>query len=100
MQQVEALLFEISIVATPGDESITILSRMISLRLVTSLDLLQSTPPFSLYKLCSSTELHTLSVSALTAKMTASTAASLANVLEVADLLVVALIFFSLVNVW
>ena len=97
---VAALLFEISIVTIPGDESIIIPSPMISLRLFTSLDLLQSIPLFSLYKVYNSTELHTLSVSALTAETTASTATSLANVLEVADLLVAALTFHSPVNIW
>ena len=70
------------------------------LRLFTSLDQFQSTPPFSLCKVCNSTELHTLPVSVLTAETTASTATSLANVLGVAYLLVAALMFLSLVNVW
>ena len=95
---VVALLFEISIFATTGGKSIIISSPRISLRLFTSLDLLQSIPPFSLYKVCNSTELHILSVSALTAKRTGSTSALLANALEVADLLVPALMFPSPVN--
>ena len=76
---VAALLFEISIVATPGDKSIFVSSSMISSRLFTSLDLLQSAPPFSLDKVCNSTELHTQSVSAQIAEIAASTATSLAN---------------------
>ena len=64
---------------------------MISLRLFISLDLLQSTPAFSLYKVCNPTELHTLSVSALTVETTA----ALANMLEVSDLLVADSMFLS-----
>ena len=72
---------------------------MIFFRLFTSLHLLQSTHSFSLYKVCNSTELHTLSVSAQTVETAALTTTSLANVLQVADLLVATLIFLSLLNV-
>ena len=97
---VVALLFEISIFATPGDKSIIISSPRISLRLFASLDLLQSTCPFSLYKPCNSTELHILSVFAQTFETTTSTSTLLANLLEVTELLVPVLMFLSPVNVW